>query len=202
MGEWLVEHRPEEIAHLQARAHEALEHLGLLEPRAQVQHLRQLLRLWHDPAFGTPTAWAVYEHARLPSDPAGHRPPTWMAVREATWDRPHDLGRFADPLQGVREGFSAPPTIRVRDGRIAQRSVTSWLREVRQLPIAILGVRGPVGLDGEFWGIEVGDVFLQVRLQWWGAGPAQWARFTQAIARLHALLAGALAQNNESRRGP
>jgi hypothetical protein len=197
-----VERRPEEIAQLQARAREALEQLDQLEPRAPVQHLRQLLRLWHDPAFGNPTAWAVFEHVRLPSDRQGHRLPTWMMVREATWDRAHDGERFTNPLQGVREGFSAPPTIRVRDGRIAQRSVTSWLREVRQLPIAILGLRGPVGLDGESWGIEVGDAFLQVRLQWWGAGPRQWVPVTQAIARLHTLLAGAVAQNNESRRGP
>jgi len=166
-----VEHRPEEIAQLQTRALEALEHLGRLEPRAPVQHLRQLLRLWHDPVFGAPTAWAVFEHVRLPSDPQGHRLPPWMAVREATWDRPHDLGRFADPLQGMREGFHAPPTIRVRDGRIAQGSITSWLREVRQLPIVLLGITGPFGLDGESWGIAVDDPFLQVRLQWWGAGP-------------------------------
>lgn len=197
-----MERRPEEIAQLQARAREALEHLALLEPRAQVQHLRQLLRLWHDPAFGTPTAWAVYEHVRLPSAPQGRRPPTWMAVREATWDRPHDLGRFADPLQGMREGFSAPPTIRVRDGRIARGTVTSWLREVRQLPIVLLGIRGPVGLDGESWGIEVDDPFLQVRLQWWGTGPTQWLPLTQAIARLHALLAGVVAENDEHRLGP
>jgi hypothetical protein len=197
-----VEHRPEEIAQLQARAREALEQLDRLEPRAPVQHLRQLLRLWHDPAFGNPTAWAVFEHVRLPSDPAGHRLTTWMVVREATWDRPHDGGRFTNPLQGVREGFSAPPTVRVRDGHIAQRPVRSWLHEVRQLPIALVAIQGPVGLDGEFWGLEVGNAFLQVRLQWWGSGPRQWAPLTQAIARLHQLLAGAVAQNNESRRGP
>src|SRR5258706_1282443 len=122
-----------------------------------------------------------------------------MVVREATWDRPHDGGRFADPLQGVREGFSAPPTIRVRDGRIAQRVITSWLREVRQLPIVLLGITGPFGLDGESWGIEVGDAFLQVRLQWWGAGTRQRSALTQATLRLRALLAGAVAQTNESR---
>lgn len=199
-----MEHRPKEIAQLQARAREALEHLDRLEPRAPVQHLRQLLHLWHDPAFGTPTAWAVFEHVQLPSDPQGHRLPTWMVVREATWDRAHDGERFTNPLQGVREGFSAPPTIRVRDGRIAQRVITSWLREVRQLPIVLLGITGPFGLDGASWGIEVGDAdaFLQVRLQWWGSGPRQWAPLTQAIARLHTLLAGAVAQTTESRRGP
>ncbi len=63
-----MERRPEEIAQLQARAREALEQLDQLEPRAPVQHLRQLLRLWHDPAFGNPTAWAVFEHVRLPSE--------------------------------------------------------------------------------------------------------------------------------------
>lgn len=86
-----------------------------------------------------------------------------MVVREATWDRTHDLGRFAHRLQGVRGGFAAPATIRVRDGRIAQRPVRSWLREARRLRLALFGSRGPFGLDGESWGIEVGDDVLQVR---------------------------------------
>lgn len=32
-------------------------------------------------------------------------------------------------------------------------------------------------------------------LQWWEGGPVEWARFTQAIARLHTLLSGAAAKS-------
>jgi hypothetical protein len=179
-----MEQRPEEIAQLQARAQHALEHLAALEPCAPVQQMRQVLRLWHEPAFGTPKAWALFEHVRLPSDPSTRLLPAWMLVREATWDRPQDMGRFADPLQGLREGFDAPPTITVRDGQIAQEAVMSWLQEMAQLPIALFGVEAPWGIDGETWGLEVRQPFLHVRLQWWGAGPTPWAELTRAVAHL------------------
>jgi hypothetical protein len=181
------EQRPEELATLQDLAQRALEHPDLLEPRAS----HQVLRLWRDPAFGNPTTWAVYElQAGASSSRSSHLSPQ-LVLRAVTWDRRHDLERFADPLQGIREGFSAPPTMHLRDGQIARKPVDSWLEEVRQMSIPVLGVVPSKGLDGEFWGIEVDQPFLLVRLQWWEEGPTEWAPFTQAVVRLQQLLADA-----------
>jgi hypothetical protein len=106
------------------------------------------------------------------------------------------MRRFADPLQGLREGFDAPPTITVRDGQIARESVTSWLQEVARIRIALFGVEAPWGVDGESWGIEVIRPFLQARLEWWGDGPTSRAGFTRAVARLRKQLTDAVLADN------
>jgi hypothetical protein len=180
-----VENRPDEIARLQSGAQHALQHPEELEPRAAMQNVRRILRLWHEPAFSTPAAWALFDHTIVSSDPVSRPLPSWMLVRETVWDRPHDMGRFADPLQGLREGFAAPPTITVHDGHIARKAVELWFQEAARLLIAPLGVEAPWGVDGEMWGIEVSRPFLQVRLEWWGDGPTPWAEFTRAVAWLH-----------------
>jgi hypothetical protein len=187
----MKENRPEALATLQDRAQWALEHPNLLEPQAQLREMHQQLRLWHDLAFGNPTTWAVFESRAGASSSRRSQPSPQLAVREVTWDRQHDLQRFVDPLQGVREGFSAPPTILVQDGVIAREAVDSWLQDVRQVSIPVLGVAPAIGLDGESWGIEVDRPFLLVRLQWWGDGPQVWIPFTQAVVHLQQLLADA-----------
>ncbi len=186
-----MEHRPEELATLKSRAQSALEHPDLLEPHARLHEMHQLLRLWHDPAFGNPTTWAIFESRAGASTSRRSQLSFQLAAREVTWKRQHDMGRFSDPLQGVREGFHAPPTIRVQDGAIAQKLIESWLQEVHQIRLPVLGVTPAVGLDGESWGIEVDQPFLLVRLQWWEDGPTEWAPFIQAVVQLQRLLADA-----------
>jgi hypothetical protein len=192
----MKENRPDELATLQNRAQWALEHPDLLEPSAQLQDMHERLRLWHDPAFGNPTTWAVFESREGASSSRSRHPSPQLVVREVTWDRRHDLGRFVDPLQGVREGFHAPPTILVQDGAIARELIDAWLQEIRQVSIPVLGVTPARGLDGESWGIEIDQPFLLVRLRWWEDGPTEWAPFTQSVVHLQQLLAGA-SQVNE-----
>jgi hypothetical protein len=70
-GEKVVERRPEEMAELQVRAQQSLEQPELLEPHAQLQEMRQVLRLWHEPAFHNWSSWAIFEDRPKSSDRRG-----------------------------------------------------------------------------------------------------------------------------------
>src|SRR5258707_13785909 len=112
------EHRPAERAALETRGRHALEEAAQHEPREAVRNLQPLLRLWHSAAFFAHTSWTVFD----PPDQAHTR-----LVRQGQWDRPHDMRRFSDPLEGVKQGFHAPPTVNVRDARVPDKTLRTHL---------------------------------------------------------------------------
>jgi hypothetical protein len=154
----------------------------LQEPRELVRNLEHVLRFWYCPAFGIQTSWTICVEANSPSR---WQSKSSMHAREVTWDRQCDMGRFADPLQAIREGFHATPTIYVRDAAISASQVTDWLQEVSQIGVPVLGIEGPWGLDGAISGIETFDPFLRIHLEWWGDGPEAWRALMQAVGRMH-----------------
>jgi hypothetical protein len=174
------EQRPEERAALETRGQRALEDATEHEPREVVRHLRPLLRLWSYPAFLAYTSWTVFD----PPDDTHTR-----LLRQVQWDRPYDLLPFADPLEGVKRGWQAPPTLSIRDAQVADALLRRHLEELRRLPIPVAGVEAPVGVDGELFGLQYDGVFLATRLQWWEEGPQAWSAFTLAVTRLRNALA-------------
>src|SRR5215813_11746554 len=90
-----LEQRPAERAALETRGQHALEAAAQHEPQEVVRSLQPLLCLWHYPAFSAYTSWTVFD----PPDDAHTR-----LVRQVQWDRPHDMRRFSDPLEGVKQG--------------------------------------------------------------------------------------------------
>jgi hypothetical protein len=135
-----LEQRPGERQALETRGQRALEDATQHEPREVVRYLRPLLRLWRYPAFFAHTSWTVFD----PPDQADMR-----LVRQVQWDRPHDLRRFADPLEGVKQGFHAPPSVGVRDARVADDRLRAHLEELSRLPIPVAGIEAPFGVDGK-----------------------------------------------------
>ena len=141
-----IENRPAERETLESGGRRALEEAAQQEPQEVVRDLRPLLRLWHYPAYFAHTSWTVFgpigkSHTRL--------------VRQVRWDRPHDMSRFSDPLEGVKQGFHAPPSVSVRDAPVAEGLLRRHLRELSKLPIPVVGIEEPVGLDGEIFGLKV-----------------------------------------------
>lgn len=174
------ENRPEEKAELESRALWALEHPGQVEPREAVDRLQQMLRLWQYPAFDQYRAWAVFIPRReaLVDE-------TRVLVREVIWDRLHDLQRFANPLEWLRQGFRAPPLLHVRDAEVAYSRVSLLLDDLARQPVQVAGMQTLIGLDGETFGFEYCASFLiRARLEWWCDGPAEWKTFTDSVARL------------------
>jgi hypothetical protein len=186
-----MENRPEERAELEARGLHALEHPEPPEPREWGQRFAPIVRLWRYPAFGAYTAWTLFAVTPRPGD---REEPEVVHIREVTWDRPYDMGRFADPLEGVRRGFRAPPTIRERDGELPEGEWRAWRDGMARVAIPLVGVEGVVGLDGETFGIETYDGFNVFRLGWWCDGPREWWPFVRAVGRLREMM--------EARLGP
>lgn len=175
-----LENRTVERAALETRGQCALEEAAQYEPQEAIRGLQPLLRVWYYPAFFVHTSWTVFD----PPDPARTR-----LVRQVQWDRPHDLLRFSDPLEGVKQGFQAPPTVSVRDARVVDTTLRRHLAELRRLPIPVAGLAAPIGLDGEVFGLQCYGSFLATHLQWWGEGPHAWSAFTAAVTRLRNVLA-------------
>lgn len=65
--------------------------LGQLE-KPQVENL---LLLWRYPHFGEYTAWHL----------------TNRGLERRTWNRPQDFLMVSEPIEGIRRGFEAQPTI-------------------------------------------------------------------------------------------
>jgi len=176
-----MENRPEERAELEARGLHALEHPEPPEPREWGQRFAPSLRLWRYPAFDAWTAWTVFEMVLRPAD---REEPAFVQICEVTWDRPYDMGRFADPLEGVRRGFRAPPTIRVRDGELPAGELRAWQDGMAHAAIPLLGIGEVIGLDGERLGIETYGGSQPIRLSWWADGPEEWRPLTRAVMKL------------------
>ena len=179
-----VENRPEERAELESRAFWALEHPAQLEPCGVVDKLRMMLRLWRYPAFEQYRAWAIFAPGRgtLSAE-------TDVLVREVVWDSPHDLSRFANPLEWLKQGYRTPPSVYVRDAKIAYSQISALLENLARLPVPIAGVQTLIGIDGEGCGFEYCASFLiRARLEWWCDGPAEWRTFIDCVTRLRVLL--------------
>lgn len=177
------ENRPEELAELETRARWALEHPAQLVPREVIESLRPILRLWHYPAFFDYTCWVVLK-------PAQHNiSDLSLVVRKVIWERITDLRRFADPLEWLKQGYRAPPTIIVHDARMPADQLTSLLAELALATVPVAGIEALWGLDGETFGFEnLESGFLHARLEWWSDGPSEWQAFTRCVARLRAAL--------------
>ncbi len=176
------ENRPEAQAELERRAQYALEHPEALEPVDALDHMLVTLRLWHYPAFFNHVSWSIFEPLR---DEHDKRQPL---VREVVWDRAHDLVRFSDPLEGVRQGFHSPPTLHVRDAVVSPREYQQLLRDIATHPVPLVQFQPVIGLDGEDFGIVAEVGFNSARAEWWGDGPTQWRDFIAAVTRLREFL--------------
>ena len=132
------------------------------------------LRLWHYPAFGKSTTWAIYEARR--HGPRKKR----MLLRKVVWDRPTDASRLSDPLVGLKLGFHVEPTVEVQDRPIDDAEVENRLRILGEL--AFPGFLGEgIGIDGETFGIALPMHWQEI--EWWGDGPSEWGELIAWAAR-------------------
>jgi hypothetical protein len=175
-----VEQRWEERQALETHGLLALEQVEQHEPNENVRGLRPLLRLWHYPSFLAYTSWTVFD----PPDTSHNR-----LVRQVRWDRPHDMLRFSDPPEGVKQGFNAPPSLSIGDVHVADDTLQKYVAELSSLLIPVLGIRDMITLDGTVSGLQAYGNIASSRLQWWGEGPNAWSAFTAAVTHLRSYLA-------------
>jgi hypothetical protein len=171
----MTDSRELDWAELEARALRLLEHPKDLEPRDPIRSYGSLLRLWHFPAFGLQRTWTILAPGRKAPPDA---PPM---VREVAWDREAD-SRRASQLSEAR------PTLGLRDALLPAAGLGQLLDDGARLAVPVVGFSERVGVDGEYFGVETYETSPFVRLQWWGAGPAEWRHFTDWVAQLRAFV--------------
>ncbi|HEX6798623.1 MAG TPA: hypothetical protein VF116_13020 [Ktedonobacterales bacterium] len=169
------EDRRDDLNALKQRALWALEHAAERDPAIPADANPPSARLWQYPSFGSYVSWTLFA-PKFKGD-AGR-----CMVRRVIWDQMHDLARFADPLEGIRQGFRAPPTILVADARVSIARFEHVAERFALCPIPVLGIEAPFGLDGDSYGLETFDLFLRIRLEWWDEGPRTWGRFVATLA--------------------
>jgi len=179
----MMENRPEEKAELEDRAFWILEHADQGEPRDPVYKYRPLFRLWYYTAFTLYRSWTVFD----PLKGSGHG--LALVVREVIWDRQHDMQRFMNPLEWLKQGFRAPPTISIRDAQLPAGQLVPFLEELARISLSLVGLKeAPSMVEGEQFGFQSYQSWLHVELSWWGDGPDEWKAFTHCVARMREAL--------------
>jgi hypothetical protein len=183
----VVEHREAEWAELEARAMRLLEDSASASPSFKGWPVWPVLKLSLYPSFAPCQSWTIYsiKPRSVPiADPM---------VRELTWDRPADRERLlADPIKGLKSGFSTQPSIKFRDAVISAQHLASHLAKGRQVTVEAVVFNEMVVLDGETWSYQTYGVPGHLRVSWWGNGPIEWREFINWTADLLVFLVASL----------
>jgi hypothetical protein len=105
--------------------------------------------------------------------------PVLVVVSE--WDIGFDRERFFDPLKGLKYGIHTNPTFITKSAQVNQDEFASHLNAGKRLPISVIGVNFPLGLDGVSYGLNLANGFGEVSLRWWMKGPEEWHPFTKWV---------------------
>jgi hypothetical protein len=148
---------------------------------AVINLLIPFLRLWHF-SRESDTSWIVFV-PRPNSSPISDSDTGSYLIRRVTWHKNHDLQRFTDPLEGLRQGINSPPTISVDDVPIA---ISTFHRELNKavFPIQLLNVQEYLGVDRDESGVETYHSLSKVHIRWKNDGPKEWQDFIAQIVYL------------------
>lgn len=173
-----AENRPQERRMLESRAMAALEGGELTRSSSR------RTRLWEYPAFADFTSWIVQDWgaAALHSET--------LTVYQIVWNRARDLLGFADPLEGVKQGFGAPPTISTITRTIEADNLSPMLQDLATVGIRTAMIHEAVVLDGVEMGIHIEGANISIRATWRNEGPPEWETFTAAVGRCRELFRG------------
>lgn len=173
-----AENRPEERRILEERA------MAVLEDSELTGGEFRRVRVWEYPAFADYFSWIVQD-----VDFGGSHPKTYTA-QQIVWNRTHDLARFADPLEGVRQGFHSPPTIAIRTATRDANVMQPLLHELAAVSIPADVKRETIALDGIQMGVDVVDAGQSLRVVWHDPRPDEWQPFIAVVGRLTDTLRG------------
>jgi hypothetical protein len=164
---------------LHRKAYRVLEQSDILPQRTLIARgFAPCFRLWRHPSFEAHFAWHVYRN-----DDSSE-----FGIERLIWDLPGDSERFGDPLQGLKHGFHPEPTLKREVIYLAAEILSPSCRRLQRLRLSPV-LREPICcFDGERRGIAVGDYWDEIRVSWWGDGPAEWRAVVQWFEQTAALL--------------
>ena len=157
----MAEGYSEEFRELTERAERLLQ-----RPDVHLPHHRELLRLWCYPSFAAHESWLAYtpreRFANVESP----------CVVKVTWNRPFDYARFHGPIEGLSQGLSIEPVIKLRRSEVPQSELQTRLDGLASINLPLLMERS-IALDGVLFGFEsFGEP--AVKITWQSAPPDLW----------------------------
>jgi hypothetical protein len=151
------------------RQTEALAIAKLEQPRQLLDHeapewAASQLRLWHYPSFAPYKSWSIHYNRRVDK----------YLLYRVSWDRDKDVDRI-DKFTEIELAQADPtPSIQFQSTKIRREEIDKRLAELRRLTFPIFIENQLVGIDGDWFGIEMGDGFVSSRISWWSEGPPEW----------------------------
>jgi hypothetical protein len=170
-----MEHRHDEFKQLEAKA------LAILSASMPPDdsHLRSLIRLHVEPAFGNFTSWYVF---------ADKEERTFI-LRKTVWQRPFDAQRFTHPMFGLKHGWHIAPTMDITRSVIAAEAMQALLAEARNMLAPDPNVRKGITLDGMPCSLFAAGAFDSNEYAWNAiAVPQGWAQMAAWVERLLVVL--------------
>lgn len=179
-----MEQRQKEWREHETQATYLLEHPHLLPEQKGLGKFQLALRLWHYPAFEPYTVWLVYRGENC-------------LLREVIWDRQTDANRILDPLEGLKYGFQTIPSFRIRSVELVGEEIDRRLSDLKRISLPVFIQSNTIGLDGETFGITIGNGFLNAQVSWWCKGPQEWHEATAWFQQTTEYFVASLAEDRE-----
>jgi len=137
-----------------------VEHTGEGEPRGNLHRYSLFLRRWRYPSFEPWISWTLFEPGRYADDVASFH------LRQITWNQGYDPGRFADPMEWLRQGYRAPPTLQVADRTVSRETLKPSLDGLAHTSVPLLLTEDYITLGGEAYGVETYGFAVSARVVW------------------------------------
>ena len=77
-------------------------------------------------------------------------------------------------MKGLQHGFSAEPSISLRQSEVSTEELESRLAALAEIALLPFVDDGSFGTDGETFGIETFGCNTAVSFEWWCEGTAKW----------------------------
>lgn len=118
---------------------------------------RDILRLWENPSFDPTFNWLISEDREQDN----------YYVRQTQSHR-----SYRQLVE--KEWFESAKHLIFKEAQLDRSELFNWLEKSKTLAIPMIGVKGPVGYDGVYYGFEYYIHDARCKIQWWGDGPKEW----------------------------
>lgn len=87
---------------------------------------------------------------------------------------------LSDTDERFSSRFAEEGTIRMADIKVASLSKDEFVQlEIgRTFCLAVLGIHSLAGMDGTTYGLQMGDSWRNLQIEWWQSGPTEWRELT------------------------
>jgi hypothetical protein len=98
------------------------------------------------------------------------------------------VSRFVNPLEWLRQGFRAAPTLDVSDSAASREMLMPYLDELAYTRIPLLWQDSSIVLDGEEHGVQTYSGAVSIRTTWQAGAERNTTAVVRSLERLMELL--------------